>query len=160
MDLGATICTPRNPICALCPLRPHCIAFANGTQTSLPRKTPKPEKPTRTGVLWVARNAQGHYLTERRPDRGLLGGMIGFPGTDWDAKGGPNTGTPPLEADWRDTGREVTHTFSHFHLRLTLHTAVTEATPTRGSFAPLIPADLPTLMRKAHDLAQHALLPR
>ena len=81
MDLGATICTPRNPACALCPLRAHCTARTEGTQTDLPRKTPKPEKPTRHGTLWIARRTDGHFLTERRPDRGLLGGMIGFPGT-------------------------------------------------------------------------------
>lgn len=160
MDLGATICTPRNPTCSLCPLRLFCQAESDGTQNTLPRKSPKPEKPTRTGTLWVARHPNGALLLERRPERGLLGGMLGFPGTDWDEKGGQTTGHPPLAADWHELG-EVRHTFTHFHLILTVQAATTDATPLRGSFlSDLKPDDLPTLMRKAHDLASAAMMSR
>ena len=148
MDLGATICTPRNPACALCPWSHHCEARAIGTQSELPRKTPKPTKPTRTGTLWLARHPNGTWLAETRPERGLLGGMIGFPGTDWDGAGGPE----PMAAGWQRLG-EVRHTFTHFHLILDVMLAETTATPARGSYTPLRPADLPTLMRKAYDLA-------
>ena len=148
MDLGATICTPRNPTCALCPWMAPCQARTEGTQSSLPRKTPKPAKPTRTGTLWLARRPDGAWLIETRPERGLLGGMIGFPGTDWDGAGGP----APLHADWQRLS-EVRHTFTHFHLILDVMLAQTNATPTRGTYTALRPADLPTVMRKAHDLA-------
>ncbi len=153
MDLGATICTPRNPACGICPWRAPCRARIEGVQATLPRKTEKAAKPVRQGTLWLARRSDGAWLVERRPDRGLLGGMLGFPGSDWDSAGGPE----PLNADWRDMG-EVRHTFTHFHLilRLSVATVAADATPSRGEFlsaASFRPADLPTVMRKAYDLA-------
>ena len=138
MDLGATICTPRNPACGICPLRMFCAAQACGTQATLPRKTPKPEKPTRPGTLW-------------------LGGTIGFPGTGWDRKSAHQAA--PISANWQDVG-QVRHTFTHFHTTLTVLAATTTAQPDQGTFQPVNPDDLPTLMRKAHDLASPALLPR
>ena len=151
MDLGATICTPRHPACAICPWMAPCQARAENTQAALPRKTAKPAKPTRTGTLWLARRPDGTWLVETRPEKGLLGGMLGFPGTDWDGAGGP----APLAADWQRLG-EVRHTFTHFHLILDVQLAQSTATPTRGQFAKIRPADLPTLMRKAYDLAAAA----
>jgi A/G-specific adenine glycosylase len=160
MDLGATICTPRNPACGLCPWRTHCLAHAKGVQGSLPRKTPKAAKPTRQGTVWIARRSDGAWLLERRPDSGLLGGMLGWPGSDWAE--GPVQDTPPLAADWRDIGAEVRHTFTHFHLRLAVRVAcaLPDTLPDRGAFLPAAafrPSDLPTVMRKAFDLAQSAL---
>ena len=155
MDLGATICTPRNPACGICPWRDPCRARAEGVQASLPRKAEKAAKPVRHGTVWLARRADGAWLLERRPERGLLGGMLGWPGSDWDGAGGP----APLDADWREVG-EVRHTFTHFHLILRVMRAdVADAAPLRGVFltrADFRPADLPTLMRKAHDLAAAA----
>ena len=148
MDLGATICTPRNPACAVCPWLAPCQARAANTQATLPRKTLKPTKPTRTGSLWLAHHPNGTWLVETRPERGLLGGMLGFPGTDWDGAGGPE----PVQATWQRLG-EVRHTFTHFHLILDVLLAQTDAPPTRGHFAPIQPSDLPTLMRKAYNLA-------
>jgi A/G-specific adenine glycosylase len=163
MDLGATICTPRKPACGICPLRSRCQSLAEGDPASLPRKTPKPEKPIRSGTLWVAQRPDGALLLERRPEKGLLGGMLGFPGTDWDAKGGALTGAPPLVAEWQAMEGEVRHTFTHFHLRLQVFVAQTEAAPHRGAFFPssdFSPGDLPTLMRKAYDVASPALMSR
>jgi len=158
MDLGATICTPRNPACGICPWNRVCAARAAGEQAELPRKTAKPAKPVREGRLWIARRADGALLLETRPDRGLLGGMLGWPGSAWDGGGGP----APLEADWRDAVGEVRHTFTHFHLRLEI--AVAEvgqtAAPLRGVFLPRTafrPSDLPTVMRKAWDIAAGTL---
>lgn len=157
MDLGATICTPRNPACALCPWIAPCEARAQGTQPDLPRKTAKPTKPIRTGTLWLARHADGAWLMETRPDRGLLGGMLGFPGSDWDGAGGP----APLQTDWHRLG-EVRHTFTHFHLILDVMLAQTATPANRGSYvaqSAFRPSDLPTVMRKAYDLASaHPLL--
>jgi A/G-specific adenine glycosylase len=160
MDLGATICTPRNPACGICPWMHHCDARAQGIQASLPRKSPKAATPTRHGTVWIARRDDGAYLVERRADKGLLGGMLGWPGTDWDGAGGD----VPLIADWRDAG-EVRHTFTHFHLYLTLMVADVgpDAIPLRGAFLPrpdFRPADLPTVMRKAFDLASGGDAPR
>ena len=156
MDLGATICTPRNPACALCPWSGPCQARAAGIQTDLPRKIAKPVKPTRTGTVWLARRPDGALLLERRPPSGLLGGTIAFPSTGWDG----TTAPAPLQADWHPTGT-VRHTFTHFHLTLTVLTTTPrhDATPSRGEFhGPNLfsPQDLPTLMRKAHDLVYGA----
>lgn len=165
MDLGATICTPRNPSCLICPWRLACAARQTGQQAQLPRRLAKPPKPVRHGVVWLARRADGAWLLEQRPPRGLLGGMLGWPGTDWVDIAQPlPQATPPVTANWRIAGSAVRHTFTHFHLHLSLRVADVpmEATPVRGTFVPLPnfrPADLPTLMRKAHDLAASALAP-
>ena len=157
MDLGATLCTPRNPACAICPWMAPCKARATGTQATLPRKTPKPAKPTRAGTLWLARRPDGAWLIETRPTHGLLGGMLGFPGTGWDGAGGPE----PVAAEWQRLG-EVRHTFTHFHLILDVKLAHTAASPARGTYlnpANFRPSDLPTVMRKAYDLASAHPLP-
>ena len=153
MDLGATICTPRSPACGICPWSGECRARAAGIAAELPRKRAKPENPTRQGLVWVAERTDGAILLERRADKGLLGGTLGFPGSGWDGSLAP----APLDADWQEAGT-VRHTFTHFHLDLTvLHATLPHhATPARGEFhGPNLfsPQDLPTLMRKAHDLA-------
>lgn len=159
MDLGATICTPRNPACGICPWRDPCAARAAGTATSLPKKTPKKKVPIRYGIAYVARRADGAWLLETRPDNGLLGGMLGWPGTNWTDDPTPN---PPIDADWCDLGAEARHTFTHFHLRLAIQTVVLPigANPVRGYFitdSQFSPSSLPTAMRKVYDLA-HATL--
>ncbi len=161
MDLGATICTPRAPACGICPWWQACQARAAGVQAQLPRKAAKTEKPERQGRLWIARRADGAWLLETRPARGLLGGMLGWPGSDWDGAGGP----APLDAPWREGGGEVRHTFTHFHLRLGIEVADvgTRAVARRGAFVPeaaFRPSDLPTVMRKAWDIASSTLSPR
>jgi len=164
MDLGATICTPRRPACALCPLAERCEGRRAGIAESLPRKAPKPDRPLRQGTVWVARRADGALLLERRPPRGLLGGMLGFPGTGWDRRDGGGGGAP-LAADWRAAPVGVRHTFTHFDLYLTVLVAeaAADAVPLRGAFhAPgaVGPGDLPTVMRKVHDAAAAAFVPR
>lgn len=155
MDLGATICTPKSPACGICPWNEHCLARAQGIAGDLPRKSPKPPKPIRYGIAYLGRRADGAWLMERRPDKGLLGGMLGWPGSDW---GDPTGEAPPVAADWRDPGGEVRHTFTHFHLRLSLRTArlPLDCSPDRGAFIDADKFDrtgLPTVMRKAFDLA-------
>lgn len=159
MDLGATVCTPRRPACGICPLGASCVARARGTAEALPRKQPRPDKPIRHGHVYLARRRDGAWLVERRPDRGLLGGMLGWPGSDWSGAPDPD---PPLAADWRRLPEDVRHTFTHFHLRLAVHVAevADDATPRRGSFLPAAdfrPQALPTVMRKAFHLALPAL---
>jgi A/G-specific adenine glycosylase len=159
MDLGATICTPRSPACGICPWIHACAGRAAGIAAELPRKAPKKAQPVRYGIAWIGRRVDGAWLLETRPESGLLGGMLGWPGTDWSEA---PQGEPPVEADWRDPGTGVRHTFTHFHLRLALRVArlPLEAVPSRGAFVPAAafrPASLPTVMRKAHDLASATL---
>lgn len=151
MDLGATVCTPRNPACGACPLAGGCEGRARGIAATLPRKTPKKAKPTRRGLCYLARREDGAVLLTVRPDAGLLGGMAELPGTDWtEDEPAP---APPLPARWRAMGA-VRHAFTHFHLVLTVLRADVplDAVPARGRWTPaarLDDAPLPTVMRKA-----------
>jgi A/G-specific adenine glycosylase len=159
MDLGATICTPRNPACGICPWRDPCKARVAGTATELPRKTPKKAKPTRHGAVYLGRRDDGAWLVETRPETGLLGGMMGWPGSDWADIVPPHA--PPCPADWQVLGAEVRHTFTHFHLVLQVFRAdlPMDTEPDRGFFIDkhrFRPSDLPTVMRKAHDLVVKA----
>lgn len=154
MDLGATICTPKSPACGICPLRAPCRARGAGTAAQLPKKAMKKPKPTRRGFVYLAQANDGGMLLERRPDRGLLGGMLGWPGSDWSEA--PEE-RPPFAADWVTLPGEVRHTFTHFHLILTVRVAPLPrtATPAVGEVIPpaaFRPGDLPTVMRKAYDL--------
>ncbi len=160
MDLGATICSPKSPACGICPWRSPCVARIEGTATELPQKTPKKAKPVRHGTVYLARRSDGAWLLETRPDKGLLGGMLGWPGSDWiDTAHDLPSGTPPLNAPWQHHPGEVRHTFTHFHLilRIMYAEADMEAEPITGAFMPpaqFRPSDLPTVMRKAFDLTR------
>jgi len=161
MDLGATICTPRNPACGICPWRTPCKARLAGTAPELPKKTPKKKTPTRYGIAYVARRDDGAWLLETRPESGLLGGMLGWPGSDWGDDPQP---VPPMEAEWEELDAEARHTFTHFHLRLKIMTAAVghNASPVRGVFISpqdFSPSALPTAMRKVFDLASVTLRP-
>ena len=157
MDLGATICTPKSPACGICPWHEPCKARKAGTAPDLPKKTPKKPKPTRHGTVYLGRRSDGAWLLERRPNKGLLGGMLGWPGSDWiDVTTPRPIGTPPTPADWKTEEGEVRHTFTHFHLLLTVMSATIESNEQllflgHNDFRP---SDLPTVMRKAFDLIQ------
>jgi len=159
MDLGATICTPRNPACGICPVRGHCAGFARGIAADLPRKAAKPPKPTRQGTVFIARRHDGAVLLETRPGKGLLGGMLGWPGNDWAVA--PGAALPPVAAEWVPINTPVSHTFTHFHLVLSVQVATVgpEARPLRGGFvAGFSPDALPTVMRKAWEVARPRLI--
>ena len=156
MDLGATVCTPKSPACGICPWMGHCAARKAGVAAELPRKLPKVPKPTRLGIAYVGRREDGAWLLERRPDKGLLGGMLGWPGGAW---GEAPEDHPPVAGNWRELGEEARHTFTHFHLRLAIRVAALpmDTTPAQGVFlsaAEFRPSDLPTVMRKVFDLAR------
>jgi A/G-specific adenine glycosylase len=161
MDLGATICTPRKPACGLCPFMEVCAARRSGDPEAFPVKRPKPAKPTRHGVVFWTMRADGCLLLRRRPDRGLLGGMIEVPTSDW----GPGAidldqarRSAPVAAPWRLLDGRVTHTFTHFHLELVVLAAkVRLGDPRLGIWCPIDKLGdhaLPTLFRK---VVRHAL---
>ena len=157
MDLGATLCTPRTPTCEICPWWTPCKARQMGTQGELPKKTPKKVKPTRRGIAYIARRSDGAYLLERRPEKGLLGGMLGWPSSDWSAA---PTEQPPLAANWIALDSEARHTFTHFYLRLVVkfaHVPLCQISR-HGSFVTpqdFRPLELPTVMRKAFELTKY-----
>lgn len=159
MDLGATICTPRNPGCDTCPVQGFCHAQALGIAAELPAKAPKAPKPQRHGIAYIARREDGALLLETRPPRGLLGGMPGWPCTDWPAADEAPVPAPPVDADWHLTTGTVRHTFTHFHLALQVAVAHVPhgAQAARGQFRTDFDAGaLPTLMRKCWDHADAA----
>ena len=119
MDLGATVCRPKSPLCLLCPVRDWCAGYATGAPERFPLKTKKADRPHRLGTAWVLRDGQGRVALVRRPDKGLLGGMLGLLTGDW---GAAPLGSPPVEADWRDAGA-VEHVFTHFSLTLSVRVA-------------------------------------
>jgi len=120
MDLGATICTPRKPACALCPLRPACMAAASNEAETFPRKTPKTERPARSGAAFFIRRADGAVLVRSRPPKGLLGGMTEIPGTPWTADFDVSAALrdAPLATSYRKLMQTVEHAFTHFALTL------------------------------------------
>ncbi|NOR61305.1 MAG: A/G-specific adenine glycosylase [Rhodobacteraceae bacterium] len=151
MDLGATICIPKTPRCAGCPLQGHCAAYEAGSAAELPKRLPKNPKPTRRGIAYFALRTDGHVLLETRPPKGLLGGMLGLVGSEW-AEASPAF-DPPFAANWQPHAEDITHAFTHFNLILTLYVAQPKAAnPRAGSFqtAPA-PEDLPSIMRKAYE---------
>ena len=156
MDLGATICTPRNPRCLLCPLRAACAGFASGTPEAFPAKKAKRAKPQRFGtVFWLERG--GEVLLVRRPDRGLLGGMRALPTGPWtDAMSGIEAA--PVVADWHMLPATVAHGFTHFDLELALAVARVEGhVAVSGEWWPvadLASAGLPTVFAKAARLLE------
>lgn len=145
MDLGSTVCRPKSPLCPICPVSGFCAGRATGTPERFPLKAPKAARPHRHGVAWVLRDGQGRVALVRRPDKGLLGGMVGLPTGDWSSDALDDC--PPLAADWADAGA-IEHVFTHFSLTLWVRVA-----QGAGDFL-WTPEDeasaaLPTVFRKA-----------
>ncbi len=121
MDLGATICRPKAPLCDLCPVASHCVALATGAPETYPRKTAKAALPHRHGVAYILTRGDQIALV-RRPPKGLLGGMLALPTSDWrGTRWGDEEAVEaaPAPAAWRGVG-EVEHGFTHFTLTLRL----------------------------------------
>jgi A/G-specific adenine glycosylase len=153
MDLGSTICTPRNPDCQACPWSKACLAQQAGDAESYPRKAPKKAKPTRYGAAFVHINPDG-ILVEVRPDKGLLGGMLGLPGSDW-AENTPKVSdalalAPIPNQMWHEAA-PVQHIFTHFELNLSVWVATTNHLDNRKRVAltDLDQVALPSVMMKA-----------
>ncbi len=123
MDLGATVCTPTQPGCLGCPWRTPCAARAAGIADTLPRKAPKKARPLRHGVaFWLVR-ADGAVLLRRRPEAGLLGGMMEVPSTPW--RDDPWSADEalafaPQDVAWQPVPEAVQHGFTHFEITLAL----------------------------------------
>ena len=154
MDLGATICTARDPKCLLCPLAAECQGLKNGDPARLPVKEPKKVKPVRQGnAYWIER--EGAVWLVRREGKGMLGGMRSLPDDGWFARGDGDA-KAPLEGEWNAAGL-VRHTFTHFALELSVQRYTGREMPTGdGEWWPidrLDEAGLPTLFAKAARLA-------
>ncbi|HLF21385.1 MAG TPA: A/G-specific adenine glycosylase [Aestuariivirga sp.] len=162
MDLGATVCTPRRPSCHLCPWTDDCLGRRKGLAETLPRKAVRRPVPTRKGVAFWIERGDGAVLLRRRPEKGLLGGMLEIPSTQWTARAPRHPeAAAPLAASWRRLSGKVEHTFTHFHLELAVlksETVQSGELPMDGDYRWVRHHDLgaealPTLMRKVVALA-------
>jgi len=162
MDLGATVCLPRAPKCMLCPIADHCAGRRAGLAPDLPRRAPKRARPTRRAVAFWTLDPAGRVLLRRRPERGLLGGMMELPSTDWREAGWDEAEAlshAPVAAGWTELPGVVRHTFTHFHFEVTVWAgqAAADAAVPDGRWATLDELGglaLPSVMRK---LVSHAL---
>jgi len=151
MDLGATICTPRDSKCLLCPLSAYCIARQTGDPARFPEKAAKKAKPERSGTaFWIERD-NAVWLV-RRPGRGMLAGMRALPDDGWSARS-DGSDEAPIPGSWR-AGGVVRHGFTHFNLDLAVVCYAGSATDAleEGEWWPLERLDeagLPTLFSKA-----------
>jgi A/G-specific adenine glycosylase len=170
MDLGATLCTPKNPACALCPCNGACAARAAGDPQSYPRRVQKREGVLRRGAAFVACRADGCVLVRTRPMKGLLGGMTEVPSTAWTRdfdEGDALAAAPQFRSNgrgkaivWRRVSGVVRHVFTHFPLELSVYTAEVPAHTAPPDGTRWVARDslfgeaLPSLMRKvlAHAL--------
>jgi A/G-specific adenine glycosylase len=164
MDLGSSICTPKKPACALCPLNEDCAARARGDQEAFPRKAPKKTGALRRGAAFIVTRGN-ELLVRTRAEKGLLGGMTEVPGSDWLAGQDDKAAlkqAPALKGvtRWHRKAGVVTHVFTHFPLELVVYTADVAAR-TRAPqdmrwvpIATLADEALPNVMRKviAHGL--------
>ena len=158
MDLGATICTPRSPRCMLCPWAESCAARALGIAEELPRRVPKAERPVKQAIAYVLRK-DGAVWLRRRPDDGLLGGMLEAPSSPWRAEPWPATAVTrhaPVRAAWTRAG-QVSHGFTHFTIELDVWTAEAGRRDPDGGrwyrLAELGRVALPTLTRRVLEPA-------
>jgi A/G-specific adenine glycosylase len=171
MDLGATVCLPKRPRCLACPLAERCAARAAGSAGDLPRRAAKAPRPTRHGVAFWLVDEAGAVLLRRRPETGLLGGMMELPSTPWREAHWPAAearGKAPIISEWTVLPGLVRHTFTHFHLEMTVWAGqapeiappAATARPTGITDGRWVPLDglageaLPSVMRK---LVRHAL---
>jgi A/G-specific adenine glycosylase len=132
MDLGATICTPRRPRCVLCPWQSTCMARAGGFAEDLPAHAAKPERPLRHGVVFWLQRGDGAVLLRRRPEKGLLGGMIEVPSTAWREAPWDEAealSSAPTRTRWEKLPGVVQHGFTHFRIDLTILAGITNRPP-------------------------------
>jgi A/G-specific adenine glycosylase len=152
-DLGASICSPSTPGCAVCPWMEPCAARRLGLTNELPRRAPRKSRPLRHGVHFWLSDTAGNVLLRRRPTSGLLGGMVELPGTSWREGLWPDAEAlkhAPMKVDWRPAG-QVQHGFTHFQLTIDLFAARVTTIEGDGFIHPLARLDevaLPSVMRK------------
>jgi A/G-specific adenine glycosylase len=171
MDLGAGVCTPKRPSCLMCPLQSDCAAHWQGLEAALPARAARPERPVRLGLAFLALREDAHVLLRRRPEAGLLGGMLEVPSSEWGETLPPVNEAmraAPVTSDWWAVPGVVAHTFTHFRLETLVYRAVVPADASLTFWADpqrcqwvarrdLDSAALPSVMRKiiAHGLREH-----
>ena len=155
MDLGAGLCSPKSPQCSNCPWVKWCAAHAAGEQALYPKKAKKKPIPIRHGYAYVLRCGD-EVLVEKRPDTGLLGGMLGVPTSPWGDLPTDHSAAP-MRRNWERAG-EIKHVFTHFELRLTVFVA--EVDKKRDGDWIKDTTGLPTVFRKVLSCAHKKTGPK
>tara|TARA_E500000075_G_C6981073_1_gene316698 strand:- start:286 stop:1350 length:1065 start_codon:yes stop_codon:yes gene_type:complete len=164
MDIGATICKPKSSKCSICPLMHNCIAKSKGLEGELPKREKKPIKPLRQAtVFWVTRSS-GKVLLRKRPEKGLLGGMIEIPSSSWEVERKSRAELieqAPFDINWTIVPGTIRHTFTHFHLDLEILSGTYEGKSLIGDIWSM-PHQfndhaLPTVMKKVIAHVESAL---
>lgn len=119
MDLGAVVCTPKNPQCLLCPWQEYCRSRTASDLEQIPVRR-RLEKKEKQGIVLVTENGHGELFIRKRTEKGLLSGLYEFP---WNDKGLIGEGAV-------DTGLSVTHIFTHFKLTLRIYKLKSDIAPT------------------------------
>ena len=145
MDLGALICTPKNPQCLLCPWQKFCLSRGQPDIVTIPNRS-KPAKKEKTGRVYMIRNKDDKLLIRKRTEKGLLSGLYEFPWTDCE--------TEPLFSGSVNSGLTITHIFTHFKLTLKIFTLTSDSGFENGRF--VAPQDMKnyafsTLMKKVYQ---------
>ena len=163
MDLGAIVCKPKNPKCDICVWRFACRASKQETAEKYPVRQKKAKRPVRYGTVFYLERG-GEILVRRRPETGLLGGMMELPGTEWgEGKLAKDVGlaSAPVRKNWQLARDPIKHVFTHFTLYLDVYSAEIGAGEEAGGahniWAALTNLDkyaLPSVMRKAISRAQ------
>lgn len=124
MDLGATICIPRTPLCEKCPFQLTCKAHALGIAAELPVKLKKHARPQKYAIAYILKREDGAILLRKRPEKGLLGGMMGVPTSEWQLQQLENhliNVEAPLITHWEPLEAVTHHSFTHFDLEVKLY---------------------------------------
>jgi A/G-specific adenine glycosylase len=148
MELGALVCTPKNPDCPNCPVQQFCEAFKQGQPTAYPKKDKKKELPHKHATAYVLRDASGSIYLRQRPDTGLLSSLWELPHEGWE-----KTALPKLKFTHEEQRGSYTHTFTHFRLTLNVVSAQVESIPAAHKFSLKKLPPLSTLMKNALALA-------
>jgi len=160
MELGATVCTPKNPACSSCPFQLRCHAYRNGETGNYPYKSPAKKRPHHEIAVGVVRDERGRLLIARRPDSAMLGGLWEFPGgKQEDGEALPDTVRRELREELgvevgvdQKPFQSVRHAYSHF--TITLHAF--HATLKHDSAPPVAQNGEPLQWVAAEELVNYA----
>ena len=128
MDLGAMVCTRRRPNCSVCPFEDTCVANRTRQIEAYPGRKPKKELPVQTTIMLVIENYEGHILLEKRPSRGLWGGLWSFPEIPDSESIEDYLQAGDMVPVRIETLPKFRHSFTHFHFDITpVHIQIADA---------------------------------